>query len=364
MMTLVPTLAQSYSAPVAAVALAITAYMGPFALAQLVSGAIAQRLSGRRTALLGYGLFAAASMGCALAPSFPLFVTFRLLQGVGAAFLFPVLMALVAEVVEPERLGRAIGAFGVTQTLGVTVGPLVAGVLVVQLGWRWFFALMSATSGAAALVFLRLGAEEPPAARDERGVIALALAVLRTPSVLMLSLAAAGLFFAIVGPYTYLAAWLKLVHRLPEDRIGLILGLAGVIGIPASLLAGRWVDRFGRRRVGVAALFAYVAALVGLAAAPYTYGGTLGFALWLGGSAAAAWAALNTLAVEVMPDLRQAAAAVYNAFRYLGYALAPPLLGLAYGGGDAASVCLVSAVVAAGSAICVAALARDRGAPA
>lgn len=364
MMTLVPTLAQSYDAPVGVVALAITAYMAPFAVAQLVSGAIAQRLTGRRTALLGYALFALASLACAVAPSFALFVASRFLQGVGAAFLFPVLMALVGEIVAPERLGRAIGAFGVTQTLGITLGPLVAGVLEVQLGWRWFFALTSAAAAAAALVFLRLADEERRAAPEQRSVLTIALAVLRTPSVLMLSLAAAGLFFAIVGPYTYIAAWLKLVHGLSEDRIGLILGLAGVIGIPASLAAGRWADRFGRRPVGVGALAAYLVALLGLALVPYTYWGTLAFALWLGASGAAAWAALNTLAVEALPDLRKAVASVYNAFRYLGYALAPPLLGLVYAGGDAASVCLVSALVVAGSAVCIATSAGERGAPA
>jgi predicted MFS family arabinose efflux permease len=361
MMTLVPTLAEGYGAPVGAVALAITAYMGPFAVVQLVSGSIAQRLTGRRTAIIGYAVFALASLLCALAPSFPLFVAFRFAQGVGAAFLFPILMALVGEMVAPERLGRAVGAFGVTQTLGVTLGPLVAGVLEVHLGWRWFFALMSAAAAAAALVFLCLAGQERPEAGEGQGVLAATATALCHPSVLLLSVAAAGLFFAIVGPYTYIAAWLKLVHRLPEDRIGLILGLAGIVGIPASLLAGRWVDRYGRRRVGVGALGAYAAALVGLAVAPYTYWGTAALAVWLGTSAAAAWAALNTLAVEALPALRKPVSSVYNAFRYLGYALAPPVLGLVYAGGDAASVCLVSAAVVAGSAGCMMMAAAARG---
>jgi predicted MFS family arabinose efflux permease len=360
MMTLVPTLSQALATPVAVAALAITAYMGPFAVAQLVSGAIAQRLTGRRTAILGYTVFAVASLCCALAPSFALFVAFRFVQGLGAAFLFPILMALVGEIVAPERLGRAIGAFGVTQTLGVTIGPLVAGVLEVGLGWRWFFGLMSVAAGAAALVFVRSDLQERPAVGDGRGVLAMTVAVLKNRSVLLLSLAAAGLFFAIVGPYTYIAAWLKLVHHLSEDRIGLILGLAGIVGIPASLLAGRCVDRFGRRSVGVSALGAYVLALVGLATAPYTYWGTAGFAVWLGTAGATAWAALNTLAVEVIPDLRKPVSSVYNAFRYVGYSLAPPVLGAVYAGGDVASVCLVSAAVVAAAAVCMTAVAIPR----
>ncbi|HET7296456.1 MAG TPA: MFS transporter, partial [Gemmatimonadales bacterium] len=124
MVTLVPVLSDVYGVSVGAVALAITAYTTPFALVQLFSGSVSQLLSGRLTAVIGYVIFASASLGCALAPSFAFFIIFRLVQGVGAAFLFPILMALVGEVVAPERLGRAMGALGVTQTLGLTVGPL------------------------------------------------------------------------------------------------------------------------------------------------------------------------------------------------------------------------------------------------
>ena len=69
-----------------------------------------------------------------------------------------------------------------------------------------------------------------------------------------------------------------------------------------------------------------------------------------------AWTALKTLAIEVIPALRKPAASIYNAFRFLGYALAPPVLGLVYGRGNAVAVYLVSAAVVAGSAVCVAAL--------
>jgi len=355
MVTLVPALSGVYGAPVGAVALAITTYMVPFALAQLFSGSISHNLGGRRTALIGYAIFIAGSLATAAAPTFGLFLLFRFVQGLGAAFLFPILMALVGEVVAPERLGRAIGAFGVTQTLGLTLGPLLAGLMEVHFGWRWFFVLLGAWAFLSAVAFVWLFQPERQAV--EQGTMwGIMGRVLREPTVLLLSVAGAGLFFAMVGPYTYLAAWLKSFPALPEDQIGLVLAVAGAVGIPASAVAGRWGDRFGRKPVGLAGLGCYITALCGFAALPYSFTGTMLLAAWLGWSGAVAWTALNTLAIEVIPALRKPVASIYNAFRFLGYALAPPLLGLVYGRGDAAAVYLVSAVVVAGSAVCIAAL--------
>jgi MFS family permease len=124
-----------------------------------------------------------------------------------------------------------------------------------------------------------------------------------------------------------------------------------MVGIPASALAGGWVDRFGRKVIGVAGLIAYVAATAALWAAPYSFAGFLVLSSALGWAGAVAWTALNTLAVEVMPALRKPVASVYNAFRFLGYAAAPPLLGILYawqGAGAVYLVCGLVVIVAAG----------------
>lgn len=356
MVTLVPALSGVYGVSVGAVALAITTYMVPFAVAQLFSGSISHILGGRRTALIGYTVFVLGSLASAAAPTFPLFLLMRFVQGLGAAFLFPILMALVGEAVAPERLGRAIGAFGVTQTLGLTLGPLLAGLMEVHFGWRWFFVLLAAWALVSAAAFVWLFHHEREPTAERRSMWAITLTVLREPSVVLLSVAAAGLFFAMVGPYTYLAAWLKTFPALPEDQIGLILAIAGAMGIPASAAAGRWVDRFGRKAVGLAGLGGYITALGGFAALPYSFTGTVLLAAWLGWSGAVAWTALNTLAVEVIPALRKPAASIYNAFRFLGYALAPPALGLVYGRGNATAMYMMSALVVGGSAACLAML--------
>jgi predicted MFS family arabinose efflux permease len=361
-LTLIPALADAYAVTVGTAGLAVTAYMVPFALAQLLSGAVAQALSPRRTAAAGYAVYVAASLACAWAPTLPIFLGFRLVQGLGSAFLFPVLMALVGEAVAPERLGRAFGVFGVTQTLGLTLGPLVAGFLQVHAGWQWFFVAQAVFAVASAVGFLALfRGERGPARGAGPGILAVAWSALAERSVILLSVAAALLFLSMMGTYTYLAAWLRDTQGVAEDRVGIVLGVAGAMGIPAAPLAGRWLDRLGRRAVALLGMAGYIAVLGAFVVAPYTYTGVLVLAALLGWTALIAWTALNTLAVEIVPALRQPVASIYNAFRFGGYALAPPLLGLVYGPGRVAAVYLVCALAAVAAAALVTLLPPLRG---
>jgi predicted MFS family arabinose efflux permease len=364
MVTLVPAMAESFAVPVTTIAWAVTAYMVPFALVQLFSGAFAQRLGSRRIACVGFIVYALGSLGGALAPTFAVFLLLRLLQGVGAAFVFPVLMALVGEIVPPERLGRAIGAFGMTQTLGLALGPAVAGVIEVYAGWRWFLVALGVFAIVAATAFVIVLPRDLETRSADRGVLALTRGVLAERSVLLLSLAAAGLFFALVGTSTYLTVWLKMAQGLSEERIGLILAVMGGVGIPASGLAGRWVDRLGRRSIALAGMIAYIASTIALWLVPYSFARFSALAALLGGSAAVAWTALNTLAVEIVPELRKPVASIYNALRFSGYAIAPPALGIVYRDDSMAGVYLISAAVVAGAGVLIGRLgptAAERG---
>jgi EmrB/QacA subfamily drug resistance transporter len=87
----------------------------------------------------GFVVFALGSLGCALAPDLAALLACRVLQAVGAAMLQANSVALITTAVRPERLGRAIGAQGVAQALGLSAGPLVGGLLLAAGGWRWIF---------------------------------------------------------------------------------------------------------------------------------------------------------------------------------------------------------------------------------
>jgi MFS family permease len=359
MVTLIPRLAEIHGRSVASVSLAITIYMIPFAVAQFFAGGVAERFGVRRTVAVGYAMFVAGCLGCAAAPTFALFLAARLGQGIGAAFLFPVLMALVGDVLPPDRFGRGFGAFLSTLIGGMAVGPLVAGLLEVWLGWRWFFLALALHGGVAAAIFFSVFRQET-APRRASGVLAITVRAMRQPTIVLLSLAGAGLFFAVIGTNTYLAASLKETRHLPEDTIGFVLAVHGIIGIPVCRLAGRWGDAIGRRPVGLLGIIGFAVGVAALGVFPYSFTLVVVLAALLGAAAGLGWASVGALAVELLPELRQPASSIYNAFRFLGYSVAPPLLGLLYVAGDVLPVFLATALVALGSAACLIAVRLPR----
>ena len=135
---MLPELGASYGVPSSAAAVSVTAYLLPFAALQVVSGTLGERWGRRRTVRIAYVVYTAASLLCALAPTFALFLAARALQGVANAFTTPLLFAALASSVAPERLGRALGWFGSLQAAGQTSAPLIGGAAA-EIDWRWAF---------------------------------------------------------------------------------------------------------------------------------------------------------------------------------------------------------------------------------
>src|SRR2546423_1495761 len=127
------------------------------ALASLVlsAGALADRLGRRRLFSIGLGLFTIASLACALAGSIAVLEAARAVQGVGAAIMFAVSLAILANAF-PGRVERAkaLAAYGATIGGSFAVGPLVGGALTSGFGWRSIF-LINVPIGLLALVITR-----------------------------------------------------------------------------------------------------------------------------------------------------------------------------------------------------------------
>lgn len=83
--------------------------------------------------------FTAASMACGLAPSLPLLVLARILQGLLGGGLMPMAQAILFRSVPKDQQGMAQGVFGVVVLAGPALGPTLGGLLTDTLGWRWVF---------------------------------------------------------------------------------------------------------------------------------------------------------------------------------------------------------------------------------
>ncbi|WP_199253448.1 MFS transporter [Mycolicibacterium mengxianglii] len=105
----------------------------------LVAGAISDAFGRLAVLRAGLGLFALASLLCAVAPSGPLLIAARCVQGLGAAFLVPSSLAMLNEHFSGAAQSRAIGIWTAWTGTAFVVGPLLGGVLVDNLSWRWIF---------------------------------------------------------------------------------------------------------------------------------------------------------------------------------------------------------------------------------
>ena len=128
---------------------ALTAYLIPLGALTLLGGAMGDHFGRRKLFLGGITIFVAASLFCASAPSFPIFVAGRALQGVGAAMLMPNSLAMLGAAFDGERRASAIATWAATGALAGAIGPLLGGMIVDSVGWRAIF-LMNLPLGAGA----------------------------------------------------------------------------------------------------------------------------------------------------------------------------------------------------------------------
>jgi EmrB/QacA subfamily drug resistance transporter len=116
------------------------------------SGWLGDRFGGKRVMLAAIVVFTGASALCGLASSLGELVAFRVLQGVGGGMLAPVGMAMLFRVFPPEERIRASSILTVPTTLAPALGPVLGGLLVTDLSWRWVF-YVNVPIGAAAFIF-------------------------------------------------------------------------------------------------------------------------------------------------------------------------------------------------------------------
>src|SRR5215211_5988148 len=117
----------------------LNGYLLTLASLILLGGSLGDRHGRRRTFVLGTGLFTAASLLCAIAPSAELLIFARLLQGVGGALLTPGSLAMIEASFRPADRAPAIGAWSGLGGVAAALGPLLGGYLVDAVSWRAIF---------------------------------------------------------------------------------------------------------------------------------------------------------------------------------------------------------------------------------
>jgi EmrB/QacA subfamily drug resistance transporter len=142
----------------------------------LVAGSISDMFG--RIPVLRWGLvaFGAGSALAAAAPSGFVLITARLIQGLGAAFLVPSSLALINSTFSHDEQPRAIGAWTAWTGTAFVAGPLLGGLAVDLLDWRWIFVLSGFPAVATFVLSIGLSVKEPPAGTPRIDVLGAVLA--------------------------------------------------------------------------------------------------------------------------------------------------------------------------------------------
>lgn len=307
-----PTLVRSLGADFPTIQWVILAYLLALATLLLGIGRLADMHGKKPLYTGGFVIFTIGSVLCGLSPTAGWLIASRVVQGVGAAMVLALGLAIVTEAFPSEERGKALGIAGSTVSVGIVVGPTLGGLLIETLSWHWIFFVNLPVGILGTLLALRYVPDVSPG-EEQRfdyvgagtlfiSLLALSLALtlgqelgFTAPPILLLfatfgaflilfvwqerrhaqpmidlrlfrnALFSVNLvtgfmvFVAIAGTIILIPFYLELVLGFPTGQVGLLMAVIPVgLGIVAPL-SGALSDRVGTRPITVVGLLILVA---------------------------------------------------------------------------------------------------------
>jgi DHA2 family multidrug resistance protein len=141
----------------------------------LVSNAIVLPLGGWASSVMGrrnffvlcITIFTIASFLCGAAPSLPILLLCRVLQGAGGGGMQPMAQAIMADSFEPHKRGQAFALYGLVAVLAPSIGPTLGGWITDNFSWRWIF-FINIPVGILAFILVTRLVEDPPWIKADR----------------------------------------------------------------------------------------------------------------------------------------------------------------------------------------------------
>jgi EmrB/QacA subfamily drug resistance transporter len=133
-----PDLERSLHASLLALVWVILAYLIAATVLVLMAGRLSDLFGRKKAYIGGFLVFALASLGAGFSSDATVLIVWRVLQGIGSAFLFANAAALVTDAFPREELGLAMGTNTMVAAIGLAIGPVLGGALV-AISWHWVF---------------------------------------------------------------------------------------------------------------------------------------------------------------------------------------------------------------------------------
>lgn len=373
----------------------VDAYALTLAALLLGIGAFADLTGHRRSYVVGLALFAAASAACGFAPNPGFLIGARVVQGLGGATMFATTFALLNTSYQGKDRGVAYGMWGAVASASAAVGPILGGLLVQAIDWRWIFFVNLPVSVLAIVLCLRVLPHDGPRREgrvDLPGTVAFSVsagaltygliresehgwASIGTWGMLVLSAVALAAFvaiqrrsshalldldlfrspafggtliaalllnFAAFASFTYTSIWLQSVIRLTPIETGLTGLPLAAVSFVAAAVSGKALH--GKAPGPIIATGLFFIGLGGVITALMIGDGSSwpallpGFAV-MGLGVGVAMPTLSSSAMASVPPSKGGmAAGAVNTFRQLGYAVGIAVLGSAFASSAAGSL--------------------------
>ncbi|WP_246281697.1 DHA2 family efflux MFS transporter permease subunit [Fodinicola acaciae] len=149
-------------------------YLLALAVSLPLTNWLSRRVGAGRLWLVALAAFTVASVLCAAAPTVELLIGLRVVQGLAGGLLLPAGQTILGRAVGPARLGRVMATTGIVVSLAPALGPVIGGLMLHSLSWRWLFAI-NLPIGLIGLVlglrYVPRGEPEPPRRLDWPGLL-------------------------------------------------------------------------------------------------------------------------------------------------------------------------------------------------
>ncbi|WKD32296.1 MDR family MFS transporter [Streptomyces xanthophaeus] len=174
----VKTLSGEFGSPLATIQWVTAGYLLAVAVATPFAGWAVDRFGGRTMWLVAVSVFVLGSLLSGIAWSAESLIAFRVVQGLGGGMIVPVVQTVLATTAGPSRVAKAMALISIPLTLGPILGPVVGGVLVDAVSWRWMFLINLPIGIVALFLALRTLPKESHGGRPDEPLDVLGLVLL------------------------------------------------------------------------------------------------------------------------------------------------------------------------------------------
>jgi DHA2 family multidrug resistance protein len=145
----------------------LTSYLVSSAIVLPVSGWLSTLMGRKRFYMTCVALFTVCSFLCGIAPTLPLLIFARVLQGAGGGGLQPSEQAILADSFPPEKRGLAFAVYGMAVVVAPAIGPTLGGWITDNFNWHWIF-FINIPIGILSLFLTQRMVEDPPWLKEEK----------------------------------------------------------------------------------------------------------------------------------------------------------------------------------------------------